>query len=64
MEVNGAPPAKEEENAFWDVNKIYRAFWYGTDEEGPIWLLLVMIAAIAAILIWFFVWADKGDIVF
>ena len=53
MEVSRAPTAKEEENAFWDVNKIYHAFWYGTDEEPPVWVYLVGFGAIFSVT-WYF----------
>ena len=59
MKVSGAPPAKEGENAFWDGNKIYHAFWYGTDDEPPVWVYLVGFTAIF-IVIWFFAWPSSA----
>ena len=59
MKVSGAPPAKEGENAFWDGNKIYHAFWYGTDHEPPVWVYLVGFAAMFTV-IWFFAWPSSA----
>lgn len=50
---------KEKENALWDVNKIYRAFWYGTDEEPPIWFYWVGFGIMFTV-IWFFAWPNSA----
>ena len=53
MQASRAPAAKEKENTFWDMNKFYREFWYGTDETAPIWVYLVGFGAIFSVT-WYF----------
>ena len=58
-EETGNTETKERETAFWDVNKIYRAFWYGTDEEPPIWVYWLGFGAMFTV-IWFFAWPSNA----